>query len=308
MEIINGKGMEISRQFFQEWGLPYLEKEFQDIAGRVAAGLFRGSQIFGADDALSHDHGWGPCFHLILTNEDHKNTGARLKTAINKEAPREWAGFKFRYPAESIEIDSIDNFFTKLICFADPPGDPEAWLMNFQFRFGNRENELYLIRHGEVFYDPLGSFSSRRKLFRFYPKPAKLRRINQELLHAWHFGQYNFVNRLSKRNDPVANAMAIGHFSEAVMRLCMLLDDDFTPYWKWLAFEFRKHAVAENLYPMLKALAQDYDIPNQVRIVGEICEFLHSLLREHGLAASDLSFHPHQLFCDLNKGPLSEYA
>ena len=42
-----------------------------------------------------------------------------------------------------------------------------------------------------------------------------------------------------KRNHPVANCMALGHFSEGVMRLCMLLDDDYTPHWKWLAFEFR---------------------------------------------------------------------
>ena len=50
------------------------------------------------------------------------------------------------------------------------------------------------------------------------------------------------------------------------------------------------------------------DISQQVDLVNEICGFLHNLLQTHKLAASDMSFHPHPLFCDLHQGPLAEYA
>ena len=38
------KGLEISRMFFEEWGLPYMREHFPLIEDKVAAGLFARSQ------------------------------------------------------------------------------------------------------------------------------------------------------------------------------------------------------------------------------------------------------------------------
>lgn len=300
-------GLEMARSYFTEWGLPFLRQHFPAISERVAAGIWRGSQIFGADDALSRDHGWGAMFTLVLTELDFQATAERLEQALQKNAPTEWKGIPTPSDAE-ITVTSIDRFFQHHVGFRTPPADASQWLAGFQFRFGTRETELYLIRHGHLFSDLLGEFTTRRDLFVKYPREIQLRRINQELLNVWHYGQYNFIDRLSQRNDPVANCLALGHFTEGVMRLCLLLDDDYTPYWKWLAFEFRKHRVAQFLDPLLKTLTTRTDIAQQVDLINEICGFLHTLLQTHKLAASDMSFHPHPLFCDLHQGPLAEYA
>lgn len=300
-------GLEMARSFFTEWGLPFLHRHFPSISARVAAGIWRGSQIFEADDVLSRDHGWGANFTLVLTESDFQSTAEHLEQALQKNTPAEWKGFPTPSDVE-ITVTSIDRFFQDWVGFSTPPQDSSQWLEGFYFRFGTRETELYLIRHGHLFYDPLGEFTTRRALFVKYPRNIRLRRINQELLNVWHYGQYNFVDRLSKRNDPVANCMALGHFTEGVMRLCMLLDDDYTVYWKWLAFEFRKHSAAQFLDPWLKTLMTSTDLSQQVDLVNEICDFVHKLLQTHQLAATDISFHPHSLFCDLLEGPLAEYA
>ena len=44
------KGLEIAQTFYREWGLPYLQQHFPHLENRVMAGLFHGSQIYGADD------------------------------------------------------------------------------------------------------------------------------------------------------------------------------------------------------------------------------------------------------------------
>ena len=300
-------GLEMARTYFEEWGYPFLQKNFSSISDRVAAGIWRGSQIFEADDALSRDHGWGATFTLVLTEMDFRSTAEPLKQALQKNAPTAWKGIPTHSDAEII-VTSVDRFFKYLVGFSTPPDDASQWLEGFQFRFGTRETELYLIRHGHLFHDPLGEFTARQALFMHYPPDVRLRRINQELLSVWHFGQYNFIDRLSKRNDLVANAIALGHFTEAVMRLCMLLDDDYAPYWKWLAFEFRKHRIAQFLDPRLKSLTLATDLSQQVNAVEEICSFLHQYLEQHELSASDTSFHPHSLFCDLEVGPLAAYA
>jgi hypothetical protein len=300
-------GLEMAKSYFAEWGLPFLHQHFPSISERVAAGIWRGSQIFGADDELSSDHGWGAMFTLVLTDPDFQSTAERLNQALQTHAPTAWKGI--RTPPESrVIVTSIDRFFQDHVGFSTPPEDSSQWLEGFHFRFGTRETELYLIRHGHVFYDLLGEFTTRKALFVRYPREIQLRRINQELLNVWHYGQYNFIDRVSKRNDPVTACMALGHFTEAVMRLCMLLDNDYTPYWKWLAFEFRKHSAAQFLDPLLKTLTTSTDTSQQVDVVHQICGFLHTLLQTHHLAASDMSFHPHPLFCDLLKGPLAGYA
>src|SRR5262249_49490025 len=85
-------GLEMARSYFTEWGLPFLSHHFPSISERVAAGIWRGSQIFGADDELSSDHGWGAMFTLVLTERDFQSTAEHLEQALQKNAPTAWRG------------------------------------------------------------------------------------------------------------------------------------------------------------------------------------------------------------------------
>ena len=58
-------GLEISRAYFDECGMPMLEEKFPELLPHVAAGLFgSGSECFGFDDELSRDHDFDPGFML----------------------------------------------------------------------------------------------------------------------------------------------------------------------------------------------------------------------------------------------------
>jgi Domain of unknown function (DUF4037) len=131
-----------------------------------------------------------------------------------------------------------------------------------------------------------------------YPRLARLQRVSDELFKVWHFGQYNFLDRLLIRQDPLALQMAQGHFIEAAMRLCLLLEGDYTPYWKWLAFAFSKCPSAARLDHPLGQLSQSGDLKKRGELVREVCAVIHEMLKAAGLASQDLSIHPHPLFCD----------
>ena len=103
-------GLEMARSYFFEWGLAFLRQHFPSISKRVAAGIWRGPQIFGADDALSRDHGWGAMFKLVLTELDFRSTAERLTQALHKNAPMAWKGIPTPSDAE-IFVTSIDRFF-----------------------------------------------------------------------------------------------------------------------------------------------------------------------------------------------------
>jgi hypothetical protein len=92
--------------------------------------------------------------------------------------------------------------------------------------------------------------------------------------------------------------MALGCFVEAVMRLGLLLERDYTPYWKWLAHEFRKRPVATQLDVPLRQVCEPQPREEQARRVGEVCQTVHDLLDATELASSDLTSHPHSLFRD----------
>ena len=195
-----------------------------------------------------------------------------------------------------MEVTSIDRYLDQWLGFAQPPAEWRQWLGGTPL--GVHEYELYLIRHGHVFYDPLGEFSARRAAFQHYPYLAWLQRVWDELFTVWHYGQYNFLERLLARHEPVAMQIALGHFSEAVMRLCLLLEGDYTPYWKWLPVAFRRSSSAAQLDPLLNRLAESSNRQEQADLVREVCAIIHGILDAAGLANQDQSLHPHSLYRD----------
>jgi Domain of unknown function (DUF4037) len=235
-------------------------------------------------------------FLLLLTEEDYAAHGQAVAQAFIQSAPQEWLGYSFYGPSTNIEVSSVDRYLEHWLGFAHPPAQWRQWLGGTWS--GVREYQLYLIRHGHVFSDPMGEFSARRRALAQYPRLARLQRLSDELFNVWHYGQYNFLVRLLIRQDPLAVQIARGHFIEAILRLCLLLEGDYTPYWKWLAFAFSKSRSAAWLDEPLRQLSQGGDLKKQGELVQEVCAAIHKMLDAAGLASEDLSVHPHPLFCD----------
>jgi hypothetical protein len=217
------RGLEVSRDFFFEWGLPLLEAEYPDLSRRIAAGRISGSDVLGGDDVISQDHHWGPHFDLFLSEADHAAFGLHLADAVNSAAPNPWKGHRLiGDPPTGVNVHAIPAWIESWTGVAKPSRQARHWTRA-------NESQLYFLRHGAVFVDRSGELSSWRLALHEYPEALLRRRISEEIFRVWHHGEYNFVRRMARRCDPVAIAVCLGEFLTGVMRLVLLLERDFTP-------------------------------------------------------------------------------
>jgi hypothetical protein len=266
------KGLEISRDFFFGWGLPFLEREFPHLVHRIAAGRLRGSEALGGDDEISRDHNWGPQFDLYLSADDYAIFGNQLSDTINAVAPNPWNGYRLAGAGDkSVRVESIPEWFRRDAKLSRLPRGAADWSEV-------SESALYFVRHGAVWVDGTGELTAWRAALHEYPKEVLRMRLAEECFRIWHHGEYNFVQRMARRRDPLAIAVCLGEFVTGVMRIVLLMAGDFTPYWKWLAFEFRKRPEAAAYTPMLEGLVATTDIPDQVKLVTRICAMVHEQL------------------------------
>ena len=85
---------------------------------------------------------------------------------------------------------------------------------------------------------------------------------------------------MARRRDPIA--IGLGEFVSGVMRIVLLASGDYTPYWKWLAFEFRKQPDAQKYVGMLEELVSIQRMERQVEIVQAVCALVRQQLVEGG--------------------------
>ena len=267
------KGLEIARDFFFSWGRPFLTAQFPDVADKVAAGRILGSDVLGGDDEISRDHDWGPQFDLFLSAEAYAAFGEQLSRSMNTAAPNPWKGYRLAGAGDkSVRVESIPEWFHRHFKLERPPLAAADWPPS------SAESLLYFLRHGEIWTDGSGELSTWRSALHEYPEEVLRSRLAEECFRIWQHGEYNFVQRMARRRDPIAIAVCLGEFVTGVMRIVLLMSRDFTPYWKWLAFEFRKRMEAQPYVHMLDELVSIRLIERQVEIVQTVCILVHQQL------------------------------
>ena len=147
-----------------------------------------------------------------------------------------------------------------------PPAQWQEWLDGTPS--GVREYELYLIRHGQVFFDPLGEFSARRSALAQYPRLARLQRVSDELFNVWHFGQYNFLDRRLIRQDPLA----------LQIKVIIRPTGSGSP-------SPSANAGALPRSVSLGRLSESGDLKERGKLVREMCAAIHEMLKAAGLAS-----------------------
>jgi len=269
------KGLEIAREFFFSWGRPFLTAQFPHLADRIAAGRISGSDVLGGDDEISRDHDWGPQFDLFLAADDYAAFGEPLARAINEAAPNPWTGYWLAGAGDqSVRVESIPAWFQKHFKLGRLPITAADWPPASTVS----ESELYFLRHGEIWLDGTGELGKWRSALHEYPAEIRRTRLAEECFRVWHHGEYNFVQRMARRRDPIAIAVCLGELVTAVMRIVLLMSCDFTPYWKWLAYEFRKRPQAQPYVALLEELVSTRVIARQVEIVQTVCALVHRQL------------------------------
>lgn len=271
------KGLAIARDFFFSWGRPFLTAQFPNLADRVAAGRILGSDVLGGDDEISQDHDWGPQFDLFLSADDYAVFGEQLSRAMNTAAPNPWKGYRLAGAGDkSVRVESIPEWFRKYLKLARLPSDAAEWPAS------SAESILYFLRHGEIWMDGSGELGRWRSALHEYPEEILRSRLAEECFRVWQHGEYNFVQRMARRRDPIAIVVCLGEFVTGVMRIVLLMSRDFTPYWKWLAFEFRKRSEAQPYVKLLEELVSIRMIERQVEIVQRVCALVHQQLLDGG--------------------------
>ena len=231
-------GLKLARAYWQEFGKPLIAERYPEYQGRIAAGLVgHGSECYGFDDELSHDHHFGPGFCLWLTDEDYAAIGERLQ-ADYESLPDTFMGFgpksqtaRAQGAGRRVGVFRIGDFFESITGYRQaPPADrPHEWLML-------DEPTLAAATNGEVFADPLGAFSKTRQGFKLMPEDVRLSLISRRLGMIAQAGQYN-LPRMLQRGDGAAAWCAINEFAEAVASLVFLINTPvsagYMPYYKW---------------------------------------------------------------------------
>lgn len=208
---------------------------------------------------------------------------------MNRAAPAQWHGYRVDGAGDqSVLVECIPQWIRGAIGFSAIPQTDRAWGIIVRKReIGGaveaHESALYYLKHGVLWLDNSAEFAQWRTALAYYPEQVWYARLAEECFRLWQHGEYNFVQRVAKRGDPLATRLCLGKFAEGVMRMSLLLQKDYTPYWKWLTYTFRKLDRAERYAPMLEALLGSTEAEEQVKLVTKLCHDLYQDLLATGV-------------------------
>ncbi|TCD54571.1 DUF4037 domain-containing protein [Alloscardovia theropitheci] len=291
-------GLELSRAYWDEYADQLFSGELATLRSRAAIGLVgHGSECYGFDDDLSHDHDFGPRFCIWLTEEDFATYGKKLQERYTS-LPFEFMGYSrsVSSPRGSGRdgVLSIDSFFESITGLSHAPeqaGEEHLWL-NLD------ESTLCAATNGSVFADPFGAFSSRRQGFKNMPDDIRLYLISQRLGMISQTGQYNYA-RMAARKDSAAMLLCISEFAMNVSSLIFLLNNPvsvgYAPYYKWRFAALRKlstrmGARLADLCPLLEELTMNPLNDHAQTIMNDICERIVSELNVQKLSDQTFDF------------------
>ncbi|MEE1296873.1 MAG: DUF4037 domain-containing protein [Bifidobacterium sp.] len=238
------KGLQLSKAYWEQVVRPMLAQRYPEYLPRIAAGLVgHGSECYGFDDALSHDHDFGPRVCLWLTKEDFDAVGERMQADYDA-LPRTFMGVARSETTPRAQAQPRDGvleiatFFESITGYPTAPAanQPAAWLTL-------DEATLAAATNGKVFADPLGAFSRTRQSFKLMPDDVRLSLVSRRLGMLAQSGQYN-LPRMLERGDGAAAWLCVDEFVRAAASYVFLTNNPATvgyaPYYKWLFAAWRR--------------------------------------------------------------------
>ena len=256
-------GLKISEVFFEEYGLPMLEREFPGYKDQIAAGLAgQTSECFGYDDYISRDHDYAPGFCLWLPEELKKKIGDDLQKAYENLPVQEFilnhrsdVGMAEPSPVMTgarrhrVGVHSIEEFYYEHTGMTHAPVTTQDWLATPQMHLAEAVN-------GKVFRDPSGEFSAIRSVWEgYYPEDIKKKKVAADLAMAGKTGQFNYVRSI-KRGDIGAAYCCVTEFIYKITAALFLLNGRYMPYYKWRFRAMKEFTTLRSAAEPLLKLAQ----------------------------------------------------
>jgi hypothetical protein len=287
------QGLELSRRYYEEYGLPMIKEQFAEYENRIAVGLAgMGSDCFGFDDEISRDHDFGAGFCLWLTDEDNELFGFELARAYSR-LPKEFLGFekgKSNYYANSrYGVKTISDFYLPLTGKKGAPETVWEWL-------NIPEHSLAAAVNGSIFRDDLGEFTKiRETILCGMPEDIRLKKLSARAAIMAQSGQYNYP-RCVAHGEKGAAALAVSEFVKNTVSLIYLINGKYAPFYKWALRGMENLEIFSDFAPILTdILTEDYSDSELKRSkIEKICSDVAEYFRQSGLSRSQSEFlEPH---------------
>ena len=264
------QGIELSRKYYETYGLPMLQNQFADVMDRIAVGLVgEGSECLGFDDGISQDHDFEPGFCLFITRSDYEKFGFSLERAYAK-LPKIFLGFE-RAPLSPVGgnrhgVLIIEDFYGQFLGAETAPQSNDHWL-------ALPPAALRAACSGEVWRDDLGVFTAVRKvLLAGYPEDVRLKKLAAHTVLMGQAGQYN-LPRCLQRNDREAAQLCCMEFIRHAISAVYLLNNQYEPFYKWAYRGIRDLPLLSDIGAVLTSLIPaDDPAPIAEQIARIICD------------------------------------
>ena len=227
--IVVMKGLEISKSFYQEYGIPMIKDQFPFLEREIAVGLIgSGSECFGYDDNISTDHDFDPGFLIFIDDKIDETTKFKLERAYAK-LPREYKGYKREIMSpvggNRRGVKRVSDFLK------EKTGTIDGKLSIYDYMSIPEMNLAELV-NGEIWRDDSNIIKNVRIKLSTYPYDIKLKKIAGELLIMAQSGQYNFERCIS-HNELGAARLSLYEFVNATIHTTFLLNEVYMPFYKW---------------------------------------------------------------------------
>lgn len=294
------KGLELSKKYYEEHGQAMLHEMFGEYEHLIAVGLVgSGSDCYGYDDEISHDHDFEPGFCLFLPDENiiDNKVFFNLERAYSK-LPNEFQGYK-RSRVKPVG-GSRNGVFRTSDFYGKKVGSPDGNLTNEQW-LTVPDYALAEATNGEIFRDDSGEFTEIRNRLKEMPRDVKLKKLAGNLLIMAQSGQYNYP-RILKREETAAAQLALFEFSNAAMKSFFLLNNKYMPYYKWQFKALREidggEAMADSLEFLISTDNGTENADIKAVVINSVAEDIISLLQQQEITkatCNDLEKHAYSV-------------
>lgn len=294
------KGLELAREFYEEYGKAAFEEAFGEDVKQLAFGLCgSGSECMGWDDEISSDHDMEPGFCVFLPGEDRVDRHLAFKMErVYASLPREFRGLKRSLFGPAGEqrhgVLRMEEFFLAKTGFANGMPNKAAW-------FTLPEQSLMEAVSGCVWRDDSGVFSAVRSQLRYFPEDVRLKKLAGELMQMSSTGQYNY-ERCVSRDDNGAAQLCIQEYVRSAMHVYFLLNERYMPYYKWRFRALRELGekglqAAERFESLICRSNRGEDFEEKLYTMADIVESIVEMLQDRDLTQVSC--------CDLKQHALS---
>lgn len=265
------RALETAQNYFFQTALPRLEADLPGVMPVIAAGWSgRGSECWGFDDDISHDHDFAIGFALYLTREAEAEHGfalGRFYTRLLKEFPPEQfpASLSSKLGGSEHGVIIIEDFFERHLGFPGAPQSVEQWLYTPEYALAEAVN-------GAIFLDNANVISRiRRAIAEDMPEDVRLKKLAARAVSMAQSGQYNFM-RCTKHNEPGAAMLYLSDFVRSGISMVFLLNRTFAPYSKWALRAMKSLLILPELSGEFEHLLAGSEPPEQkAELVENIC-------------------------------------